>query len=192
MKKRIAIITALLSLMSMGKTVLIGTGAVISSAGFMLAASEKAYAENAEFYYKRGINKAEEGDFYGAIADYSKAIEINPRYSKAYNNRGNAKRALKDNDGAIADYSKAIEINSNSELAYFNRGNTKGSLKDYDGAIADYSKTIEINPNNGSAYKNRGIAKELIGDLKGACADWRRASAMGLKKTDLWILTQCY
>ena len=158
MKKRIAIIATLVSLMPMGKTVLIVTGAVITSAGFMLAASEKAYAENAEFYYKRAINKAEEGDFYGAIADYSKAIEINPRYSKAYNNRGNAKR----------------------------------SLKDYDGAIADYSKTIEINPNNGSAYKNRGIAKELIGDLKGACADWRRASALGLKKTDLWILTQCY
>ena len=158
MKKRIAIITALLSLMPMGKTVLIGTGAVISSAGFMLAASDKAYADSAEIYYKKGINKAEKGDFYGAISDYSKAIEINPRYSKAYNNRGNAKR----------------------------------TLKDYDGAIADYSKTIEINPNNGSAYKNRGIAKELIGDLKGACADWRRASALGLKKTDLWILTQCY
>ena len=124
MKKRIAIIATLVSLMPMGKTVLIVTGAVITSAGFMLAASEKAYAENAEFYYKRAINKAEEGDFYGAIGDYS--------------------------------------------------------------------KTIEINPNNGSAYKNRGIAKELIGDLKGACADWRRASALGLKKTDLWILTQCY
>ena len=192
MKKRIAIIAAFVSLMPMGKKVLIGTGTVITSAGLMLAASEKTYAESAEFYYKRAIKKAEEGKFYGAISDYSKAIEINPKYSKAYNNRGNAKGALKDYDGAIADYSKAIEINSNDEVAYFNRGNTKGSLKDYDGAISDYSKIIEINPNNGSAYKNRGIAKELIGDLKSACADWRRASSLGLKKTDLWILTQCY
>lgn len=191
MKKRTAII-ALVSLMPVGGTVLIGTGAVITSAGFMLVASEKAFAESAEFYYKRAIKKHKDGDFYGAISDYSKAIKINPRDSKAYNNRGNSKSALKDNDGAIADYSKAIEINSNDELAYFNRGNTKGALGDYDGAIADHSKTIEINPNNGSAYKNRGIAKELIGDLKGACADWRRASALGLKKTDLWILTQCY
>ena len=159
MKKRIAIIAALVSLMPVGKTVLIGTGAVITSAGLMHAASEKAYAESAEFYFKRAINKAKEGDFYGAISDYSKAIEINP----------------------------------NDEQAYFNRGNVKNTfLNDNDGAIADCSKAIEINPNNGIAYKNRGIAKELIGDLKGACADWRRASGLGLKKTDLWILTQCY
>ena len=193
MKKRTAIIAALVSLMPVGKTVLIGTGAVITSAGFMLAASEKAYAENAEFYYKRAIKKHKKGDFYGAISDYSKAIKINPRYSKAYNNRGSSKSALKDNDGAIADYSKAIEINPNDEQAYFNRGNVKNTfLNDNDGAIADYSKAIEINPNNGIAYKNRGVTKELIGDMKGACADWTKALDLGLKETFPWIWSQCY
>ena len=91
MKKRNALIAVLVFLIPMGKTVLIGTGAVTTGAGLILAGSEKAYAESAEFYYKRAINKAEEGDLYGAISDYSKAIEINPRYFKAYNNRGNAK-----------------------------------------------------------------------------------------------------
>ncbi|MFL0727627.1 MAG: tetratricopeptide repeat protein [Prochlorococcus sp.] len=47
----------------------------------------------------------------GAIADYSKAIEIYPESAFAYNNRGNAKGELGDTKGAIADFNKAIEIN---------------------------------------------------------------------------------
>ena len=50
------------------------------------------------------------GDEDRAIADYGKAIEINPRYANAYNNRSIAYRAKGDNEHAGADYSKAIEI----------------------------------------------------------------------------------
>ena len=36
----------------------------------------------------------------GAIADYNKAIELNPNYAEAYYNRGSEKSDLKDYDGA--------------------------------------------------------------------------------------------
>ena len=57
-------------------------------------------------------------DYNGAISDYTKAIEINPNYAKAYYNRGLTKRNLKDFNGAISDYTKAIEINPNYAKAY--------------------------------------------------------------------------
>jgi tetratricopeptide (TPR) repeat protein len=63
-----------------------------------------------------------------AIADYTKAIEINPNYASTYYNRGILKKDLKDYSGAIADYTKAIEINPNYAIAYYNRGNSKENL----------------------------------------------------------------
>ena len=45
-----------------------------------------------------------------AIADFGKAIEINPRYANAFSNRSLAYRAKGDNEHAIADYNMAIEI----------------------------------------------------------------------------------
>ena len=45
MSKRTALIAAFVSLMPMGQTVLIGTGAVLTSAGMMLAIPEKIHAQ---------------------------------------------------------------------------------------------------------------------------------------------------
>ena len=44
----------------------------------------------------RGAEKYEQGDYQGAIADFTRAIEINPRYADAYLKRGNAKDELGD------------------------------------------------------------------------------------------------
>ena len=54
------------------------------------------YSQTAEEYINRGNAKCELGDYRGAIADYNKAIELNPKYVKAYYNRGIAKKRLGD------------------------------------------------------------------------------------------------
>ncbi len=48
----------------------------------------------AEEYYDSGVEKANSGDYEGAIEDYNKAIEINPKDADAYHNRGFAKAEL--------------------------------------------------------------------------------------------------
>src|SRR5947209_1204907 len=79
-------------------------------------------ASRAEQYYRSGIAKKASGDLDGAIADYTKAIEINPRYAGAYINRGVARKMKGDFDGAIADYDRAISLNPRLKEAYNNRG----------------------------------------------------------------------
>ena len=81
-------------------------------------------------YNNRGNAKSDLQDYQGAIADYTKAIEINPQLAPAYYNRGLAKYDLKDYQGAIADYSKAIEINPQYADAYYNRGLAKELVRD--------------------------------------------------------------
>ncbi len=88
------------------------------------------------------------------MADYNKAIELDPQNSDAYNNRGIAKKDLNDYAGAIADYNKAIELDPQHSVVYNNRGLAKNDLKDYAGAIADYDKAIELFPQYTRVYDN--------------------------------------
>ncbi|HEX7413225.1 MAG TPA: OmpA family protein, partial [Bacteroidia bacterium] len=67
-------------------------------------------AKTAEDYYNRGNAKHEVGDFRGAIEDYNKAIELNPKYADAFYARGMAKGMLDDKEGACLDYRKAFEL----------------------------------------------------------------------------------
>ena len=129
MKKRTAFIGAVLSLIPLSQPLLIKTGVILSSSAVMLSLPAIVNAETSTFYFDRAYEKGENGDYYGAISDYTKAIEIKPSES-AYYNRGWSKGKLEDYYGAISDYTKAIEINP-SEKAYYNRGWSKGKLEDY-------------------------------------------------------------
>ncbi len=64
-------------------------------------------------YLNRGLAKSDLGDNYGAIQDYDKAIEINPKYAKAYVNRALARSNLSKIEGAQDDFVFVIE---NSEI----------------------------------------------------------------------------
>jgi tetratricopeptide (TPR) repeat protein len=93
-------------------------------------------------YFNRGVEKGDLKDYYGAIADYTKAISLNPNDADAYINRGISKDNLKDYYGSIADYTKAISLNPNYALPYKNRGIAKeNSGKPY---CSDYKKACDL------------------------------------------------
>ena len=151
MKKRTAFIGAILSLIPLGQPLIIKTGLVLSTTGFLLSISEKVNAESANFYFNRAFDKGKNGDYYGAISDYTKAIEINTKKDEAYYNRGNRKLHLKDYYGAISDYTKAIKINPNDKSAYKNRGIAKQKIGDLNGACSDWRQTVFLFPNDAAA-----------------------------------------
>ncbi len=126
-------------------------------------------------YFIRAVPKNDSGDYSGAIADYSKAIAINPLYAVAYNNRGIAKYYLKNHQGAISDYNKAIAIDPQLASAYTNRGAAKLDSNDYQGAMKDSNMAIAIDPQSVNAYMNRGIAKSYFGNHQEAIADYNKA-----------------
>jgi hypothetical protein len=137
------------------------------------------YGQTENEYVYQGNAKGRLQDYRGAIADYNKAIKLNPNDAKAYNNRGVAKGRLQDYRGAIADFTKAIELNPNLVEAYNNRGIAKGELQDYRGAIADFTKAIKLNPNHAMAYYNRGLSKVRLGQRDSACLDFSKAGELG-------------
>ena len=144
MKKRTAFIGAILSLIPLGYPLLIKTGVVLTSSAVILSLPEKVNAETSRFYFNRALEKRKLKDYYGAISDYTKAIEINPQDESAYYNRGWNKDEIGDYYGAISDYSKAIEINPKKMKAYGNRGITKEKIGDLEGACNDWRKASSL------------------------------------------------
>tara|TARA_B100001245_G_C22745101_1_gene361095 strand:+ start:93 stop:392 length:300 start_codon:yes stop_codon:yes gene_type:complete len=61
-------------------------------------------------YYNSGLKKIDNGDYNGAIADFTKSIELNPNFVYAYFNRGVVKEIINDRNGACADYKIAAKM----------------------------------------------------------------------------------
>ena len=59
----------------------------------------------AKLHYDRAVEYANKGDYDRAIADFSAAIRLDPKYDPAFNNRGAAYLAKGENDRAFADFS---------------------------------------------------------------------------------------
>ena len=129
-------------------------------------------------YSNRGSAYTSVHKYDDAIADYDRAIALNPNDAAAYDSRGVAKTHKGDYDGAIADSSRAIALDPNDAAAYYNRGIVKAHKGDYDGTIADCSRAIALDPNNAAPYDNRGFAKLNKGDYDGAIDDCSCAIAI--------------
>tara|TARA_B100000427_G_C15194999_1_gene457700 strand:+ start:38 stop:325 length:288 start_codon:yes stop_codon:yes gene_type:complete len=75
----------------------------------LLFISFNSFGQTAEEYFNRGNAKVGL-DNYGAIADYTKAIELDPNYAVAYSNRGISKENVGDLNGACSDWRKAANL----------------------------------------------------------------------------------
>jgi len=116
-----------------------------------------------------------------AIAEFNKAIEIDPDFADAYYNRGIANSKKGNLEKAISDYSKAIEINPRDSDAYFNRGLVYHKKNNLDKAISDYTKVIQISPNVTETYYNRALDYFLKEEYDEAWDDVHKAEALGYK-----------
>jgi len=102
---------------------------------------------DAEAYYTRGNLKARKlNDIPGALADYNRAITLNPQLTQAYSNRGLLKdEKLNDTQGALSDYNRAITLNPEFAELYLNRGLLKArKLSDKAGAIQDFRQAAKL------------------------------------------------
>ena len=75
----------------------------------------------AEIFFDRGNEYLDQDDLDRAIAEFDKAIQLNPNLTGAYHNRGYAFGMKGDLDRAISDLDKAIQLDPNYALAYSNR-----------------------------------------------------------------------
>ena len=145
---------------------------------FLLLASSVASAQTlttAKEYFDRAYKRAVAGDQAGAIADYTKVIELVPGDYSAYSNRALAKKKSGDKTGAMADYNSSISIKPDYSYALRGRGLLRKDLGDTTGAMADFNKLLAANPKDGLTYFDRGSLRNTLKDYPGAVSDFTNA-----------------
>ncbi|MFZ1988533.1 MAG: tetratricopeptide repeat protein [Alphaproteobacteria bacterium] len=132
----------------------------------------------ASSYVRRAIAYSDKGDDDRAIADFTKAIALNPKFINAYYDRGLVYISKGDYDRAIADLNQAIGLDPNDAISYSNRGAAYSGKGDYDRAIADLNQAIALNPNYAETYNNRGNAYAHKQECDRAIPDYTKAIAL--------------
>lgn len=131
-------------------------------------------------YVDLGRDYYAKGQFKDAIAEFNKAIKINPSDVDAYYYRGCTHFAAENYKKALSDFNKAVKIDPTYVNAYINRGYYYHLKNQYPKAIADFKKALELNPNSPAAKK---MLKNAITDRQlweGQIRDNSRLNEQGI------------
>lgn len=114
----------------------------------------------AQPFIESGNAKTTEKNYEQAVADFSRAIKIDPGSAQAYTGRGRIYNIQKQYDLALTDLNRSIELDPNLATAYYYRGLCHKALGQKDKAIADFESAAKFSEDDSLAAL---IASELTG-----------------------------
>ena len=140
----------------------------------LLTVAQAQEPASAEEFTQRGIARFQKNDLDGAIADFSKVIELDGKGKEfCYYFRGIAHYRKGNPTQAIEDMTKAIELKPDPRFLD-DRGNLLARQGELDSAIVDLNKAIELAPQYAKAYGDRGLVQLMRGDTTNAEIDFKR------------------
>ncbi len=120
-------------------------------------------------YNNRGFAFAKKGMLQEAIADFDRAIALDPAFISPYINRGMFSGTLGRLEAAAADFTAAIALDPSNYQAYVNRGLTFAKMGEQERALDDYKTALALNPSSyetlyhlGILYLQKGMRGEAI------------------------------
>lgn len=143
-------------------------------------------AKEPDYYVNRGIARHAMGDT-TAVADFQKALVINPDHVAARANIANLQHSKGATQDSMDEIEKAIESDSSMLHPYLARAYQRMEGGYYKGALDDYNHALEIEPRDAEIWLNRGIVKEKLNDFKGAFSDYTQAIELNEKYDKAWL-----
>jgi len=128
--------------------------------------------------FAKGLAKAKENDFLGAIEHFTIAIGEDKTNIEHYAERAVAYLNTKQYDLSMFDMNICIEIEPNNSYRYSCRAFLKSKMGEADGAIADYETAIMLDPDDAIAYNNLGLAQEQKGFRERAEKSFKRSNEL--------------
>jgi protein O-mannosyl-transferase len=138
-------------------------------------AIDNGYYHRGMMYFGRGVEYGDLNKPQLALADFTKAIEINPEMRDAYKfrstlhaNNGQIDLALKDIEKYLQYDPTDVVTWNNLAMIYMRQGKLQQSIE-------AFTKTIELKPTAAISYQNRSKVYEMMGDKVRAAEDLQRA-----------------
>jgi hypothetical protein len=114
-----------------------------------------------------------------AIADYTQAIRLNPKYAVYFKNRGGSNYRKGDLDKAIADYTQAIRLKHDDYMTHYNLGSALDAQSRHQEAETAYRHAIRLKPDFPQAHCNLGHVLRKQGRFDDALQSLRRGHVLG-------------
>ncbi|NQU22883.1 MAG: tetratricopeptide repeat protein [Candidatus Nealsonbacteria bacterium] len=140
-----------------------------------LCGAEPEEPDAAEEAYDRAIDWLEKADFEKALAAFSEAIRLDPKFTEAYVSRGWVYQEVGELGKAVADYDRAIQLDADNAEAFCNRGNVYSETGETKKALADLAEAIRLDPKLIEAYLVRGWLYSETDQLEKAVSDYTQA-----------------
>jgi len=121
------------------------------------------------------LAQQQKGDNAAALAEWKKALEIDPNDARANNGIAIALSVSGDSDDAVAYLRKATQINPDFFEAYYNLGLELAKKERVNEAIDAWLNTVRIRPNFAAGHENLGYAFYLQGNFADSLAHLRLA-----------------
>jgi tetratricopeptide (TPR) repeat protein len=115
-----------------------------------------------------------------AVADYTKAIKLNPKNATTWNNRGLAYTRLREYDKALTDLNKAVALEpthlmSQNNLALLLATCPEAKIRDPKRAVQLAENAVKGAPKEAFVWTTLGLARYRAGDWEGAARDLQEA-----------------
>ena len=123
------------------------------------------FKETDQLYFINGNIQKKLKRYDKAIESFEKAIELNPKFSEAYNNLGNTKKIINEREQAIACFKKAISLKPENFQALFNLSKVYKEGNNFKDIIPVYEKILDLDNNNIKTLYNLGSSHLLLGNL---------------------------
>lgn len=136
----------------------------IETLNVLLRVDSEAY----EAFFLRGIAKYNLDDLLGAEQDFSKAIELNPVFTTAFQYRAITRSRLGNYDDALHDFQEAVDLRPDLPGPYYSRGVTYLLSQQFEKAIDDFNRFIRFDNKVPDAYINRGTSYLFLKDTLSA------------------------
>jgi len=120
----------------------------------------------AKAYLERGVAYRAMNENGPALADFEKALDLDPNLARAYSGLGSIYRDRGDRGRALEYYAKSIAISTNVD-ALFERGEMYEAAGEHQKAIDDFSRAIDGIRDAPYLYRARALAKRNLGDEAG-------------------------
>lgn len=106
--------------------------------------------------YRLGLYFAKEELFDDAISCFNNVLELDPKYTAAWNDKGVVLVHLRDENEALNCYNEALKINPKNAVALLNKGSSLANTGKNDNALECFNRVIEIAPNFPEAWMHKG------------------------------------